>query len=97
MLVRVLTMRVNAERVADWLVYTREIGFPGMRAQPGCRGIWRLHKPDAGPVYQVVTVWESLADLDRFKHSDAMRALSASAVGLTIPPHAEDIYEVVED
>ena len=55
MLVRVLTMRVKAERVADWLVYTRDIGFPGMRAQPGCRGIWRLHKPDAGLAYQVHT------------------------------------------
>ncbi len=97
MLVRVLTMRVNAERVGDWVAYTREIGFPGMCAQPGCRGIWRLHKQDAGPVYQVVTVWESLADLDRFKQSDAMRALSASAVGLTIPPHAEELYEVVDD
>ncbi len=97
MLVRVLTMRVKAERVADWLVYTRDIGFPGMRAQPGCRGIWRLHKPDAGLAYQVVTVWDSLADLDRFKDSEAMRALSASAAGLTVPPHSEDLYEVVED
>ncbi|MGE0419964.1 MAG: antibiotic biosynthesis monooxygenase, partial [Acetobacteraceae bacterium] len=71
MLVRVLTMRVNPDRVEDWMRYTKEIGFPGMRAQPGCRGVWRLHQPGAGATYQVVTVWDSVQDLDRFRASQA--------------------------
>lgn len=97
MLVRVLTMRVHPDRVDDWMRYTKEIGFPGMLAQPGCRNIWRLHRHGDGPAYQVVTTWDSLADLERFKTSDAMRALSASAAGLTIPPHAEALYDLVPD
>ena len=78
MLVRVLTMRVVPERLDDWLRFTRDIGFPGMRRQPGCRGIWRLHEHGAGNDYQVVTLWDSLADLERFRASDAMRELSAA-------------------
>ena len=97
MLVRVLTMRVVPERLDDWLRYTREIGFPGMRAQPGCRGVWRLHQQDAGTSYQVVTVWDSRADLDRFRASAAMQDLSAKAMGLTIPPHAEALYDMIPD
>ncbi len=97
MLARVLTMRVNPDRIDDWMRYTRDIGFPGMRAQPGCRGVWRLHKADAGSEYQVVTLWDDRAALDLFKASDAMRALSAQAVGLTIPPHAETLFDVVDD
>ncbi len=97
MLVRVLTMRVNPDRLQDWLRYTREIGFPGMRAQPGCRGVWRLHQADAGTTYQVVTVWDSKDDLDRFRASPAMKELSDKAVGLTIPPHGEALYDHVPD
>src|SRR4051794_24361944 len=36
MLMRILTMRVAQERLEDWKRYTKEIGFPGMLAQPGC-------------------------------------------------------------
>lgn len=97
MLVRVLTMRIAPGRLGDWMRYTQEIGFPGMRAQPGCKGVWKLKKPDAIGEYQVVTIWESQADLDRFRAGDAIRALSASAVGLTVPPHGEALYETVED
>jgi quinol monooxygenase YgiN len=97
MLVRVLTMRVRPERLDDWMRYTREIGFPGMLAQPGCRNIWRLHRHGDGTEYQVVTVWDSLADLDRFKASAAMQDLSAQAAGLTIPPPAEALYDLIAD
>ena len=97
MLVRVLTMRVRPERLDDWFRYTRDIGFPGMRAQPGCRGLWRLRQQGDTTTFQVVTVWDSQSDLDRFKASEAMRALSAKAAGLTIPPHAETLYDLVED
>ena len=97
MLVRVLTMRVDPTRLDDWMRYTALIGFPGMRAQPGCKGVWRLHRPDAGAEYQVVTLWDSQADLDRFRASAAMRELSAQAVGLTLPPHGEALYDLIED
>ena len=97
MLVRVLTMRVQPGRVEDWMRYTRDIGFPGMLAQPGCRKIGRLHRHGDGEEYQVVTVWDSVADLDRFKASAAMKELSAKAAGLTIPPYAETLYDVIPD
>jgi heme-degrading monooxygenase HmoA len=95
-LIRLLTMRVRPERLDDWMRYTREIGFPGMLAQPGCREIRRLHRQGAAHEYQVMTVWDSLADLDRFKASQAMKDLSASAAGLTIPPYDEALYDVIE-
>lgn len=97
MLIRVLTMQVVPERLDDWLRFTRDIGFPGMRAQPGCRGIWRLHKDGDGLVYQVVTQWDGRDALERFRASAAMRDLSAQAVGLTVPPSIETLYDVVQD
>jgi quinol monooxygenase YgiN len=98
MLVRVLTMRVRPGRFDDWKRYTREIGFPGMLAQPGCTKVWRMrrHGADEGE-YQVVTLWDSMASLERFKSSQAMRDLSASAAELTIPPYAEVLYAAVPD
>jgi len=98
MLVRVLTMRVMPGKVEDWKHYTREIGFPGMLAQPGCTKIWRMRRQGADEdEYQVITMWDSLASLERFKASDAMRELSASAAELTIPPHVEVVYATVPD
>ena len=97
MLVRVLTMRVQPDRVDDWMRYTRDIGFPGMRAQPGCRHIARLHRHGDGNEFQVVTIWDSLADLEAFKASPAMKELSAKAAGLTIPPYAETLYDLIPD
>ena len=97
MLVRVLTMRVAPERLGDWLRFTRDIGFPGMRRQPGCRGIWRLHAHGGAAEYQVVTLWDGIADLERFRASDAMRELTAAAAGLTVPPTGETLFDVIED
>jgi heme-degrading monooxygenase HmoA len=95
MLMRVLTMRVRQDRLEDWKRYTREVGFPGMLSQPGCRTIRRMHRigAEAGE-YEVVTWWDSIEDLDRFKASRAMQELSASAAALTIPPHREVLYVV---
>ena len=98
MLMRILTMRVVHEHLEDWKRYTKEIGFPGMLRQPGCTKIRRMRRRGAEPgEYEVVTWWDSIEDLDRFKASSAMRELTASAAGLTIPPHREILYEVVPD
>lgn len=98
MLMRMLTMRVVHEHIENWKRYTAEIGFPGMLSQPGCRKIQRMRRRGAEPgEYEVVTWWDSIDDLDRFKASNAMRELSASAAGLTTPPHREALYEVVMD
>jgi len=96
MLMRVLTMRVVHERLEDWKRYTREIGFPGMLSQAGCTKICRMRRLGAETgEYEVVTWWDSIEDLDRFKASKAMQELSASAAALTIPPHREVLYEVL--
>ena len=97
MLVRVLTMRVVPERLDEWPRFTRDVGFPGMRRQPGCRGIWRLHAHGAATDYQVVTLWDGLADLERCRASDAMHELTAAAAGLTVPPTGEALFDVIED
>ena len=97
MLVRVLTMRVVPERLDEWMRFTRDVGFPGMRRQPGCRAIWRLRKHGADFEYEVVTLWDSVGDLERFRASDAMRELSAAAAGLTVPPYAEVLLDLIED
>jgi heme-degrading monooxygenase HmoA len=98
MLMRVLTMRVRDEHVEDWKRYTREVGFPGMLSQPGCRKIRRMRRLGAdASEFEVVTWWDSLEDLDRFKASRAMQELSASAAGLTIPPYREVLYTAVPD
>jgi heme-degrading monooxygenase HmoA len=98
MLMRILTMRVVHERLEDWKRYTKEIGFPGMLSQPGCRKISRMRRRGAeADEYEVVTWWDNIEDLDRFKASSAMRELSASAAALTIPPHREALYDVVGD
>lgn len=97
MLIRLLTMRVRPERLDDWMRYTREVGFPGMLAQPGCREIRRLHREGTDHEYQIMTVWDSRADLDRFKAGEAVKELSAKAAGLTIPPYDEVLYDVVAD
>lgn len=96
MLLRVLTMRIQPGRLEDWKRYTTETGFPGMLAQPGCRDIWRMRRRGAeADEYQVVTLWDSIEDLERFKSGMAIRELTASAGSLTIPPHAEVLYEAV--
>jgi len=97
MLIRVLTMRVVPDRLEEWLCFTRDIGFPGMRSQPGCLGIWRLREQEVEHEYRVVTIWASAGDLERFRASDAMRELSAAAAGLTVPPYDEALFELIED
>jgi quinol monooxygenase YgiN len=98
MLVRVLTMRVLPGRFDDWKRYTKEVGFPGMLAQPGCTKAWRMrrHGAEEGE-YQVITLWDDLESLERFKSSDAMRDLSASAAELTVPPYLEVVYATIPD
>lgn len=98
MLMRVLTMRVRQEHLEDWKRYTRDVGFPGMLSEPGCRKIERMRRlgAEAGE-YDVVTWWDNIGDLDRFKRSSAMKELSASAAAFTVPPHREVLYEIVPD
>ena len=100
MLVRILKMRVRAGRLDDWLRFTRDVGFPGMLAQPGCRAIRRLRGPaDDGATldFAIMTDWDSRADLDRFRASEAMRHLSAAGQGLSVPPAEEILFDVVAD
>ena len=96
MILRLLKMRVRPERYADWLRYTRDVGFPGMLAQPGCRSIRRLRGVADREDFRILTEWDSLEDLERFRGSEAMRHLTASAVGLTIPPAEEMVFEVLD-
>lgn len=103
MIVRQLHQRIRVERYEDWLRFTRDIGFPGMLAQPGCRAIRRLAvaggavDPDGTVAMCIETEWDSLADLERFRASDAMRELTAAGTGLSIPPAREALFTVVPD
>jgi quinol monooxygenase YgiN len=97
MLLRILTMNVDPARVADWLAFTRDIGFPGMLAQPGCRQVWRLRGPGGSHDYKVMTLWDSRADLDRFRASMALIDLTAAAAPLTTAPATEQLFDVIPD
>ncbi len=97
MLFRILKMQVRPDRIAEWLAFTRDTGFPGMLRQPGCQAIWRLRGSGGETDFHVMTQWASAADLERFNASEAKRDLTAAAAGLTIPPATETLFEVVDD
>jgi len=97
MLFRILKMQVRPERITEWLVFTRDVGFPGMLRQPGCQAIWRLRGSGGETDFHVMTQWASAADLERFNASAAKRDLTAAAAGLTIPPTTETLFEVIDD
>jgi hypothetical protein len=97
MLFRILKMQVRPDRIAEWLAFTRDVGFPGMLQQPGCQAIWRLCGQGGAADFHVMTQWASAADLERFNASEAKRELSAAADGLTIPPVAETLFDVIDD
>jgi quinol monooxygenase YgiN len=97
MLFRILKMQVRPDRAAEWLIFTRDVGFPGMLRQPGCQAVWRLRGQGSATDFHVMTQWASAADLDRFNASEAKRELSAAADGLTIAPVTETLFEVVDD
>jgi len=97
MLFRILKMQVRPERITEWLVFTRDVGFPGMLRQPGCQAIWRLRGSGGETDFHVMTQWASAADLERFNDSAAKRDLTAAAAGLTIPPTTETLFEVIDD
>jgi heme-degrading monooxygenase HmoA len=97
MLFRILKMQVRPDRIAEWLEFTRDVGFPGMLRQPGCQAIWRLRGQAGEADFHVMTQWASAADLERFNASEAKRELSLAAVGLTIAPVTETLFEVVGD
>jgi hypothetical protein len=103
MIVRQLHQRIRPERFGDWLLFTRDVGFPGMLAQPGCRAIRRLavlgsrSDPDGAVAVCIETDWDSLSDLERFRASEAMRTLTEAGRGLSIPPSGESLFEVLPD
>ena len=97
MLFRILKMQVDPDRIAEWLAFTRDVGFPGMLRQSGCLAIWRLRGQGGATDFHVMTQWSSAADLERFNASEAKRELSVAAAGLTIPPSTETLFEVVDD
>src|SRR5208282_6172436 len=69
MLFRLLKMQVRPDRIAEWLAFTRDVGFPGMLRQPGCQAIWRLRGSGGATDFHVMTQWASAADLERFNAS----------------------------
>jgi heme-degrading monooxygenase HmoA len=97
MLLRILTMHVDPARVGDWMRFTRDIGFPGMLAQPGCRQVWRLRGHAGADDYKVMTLWDGAADLERFRAGDAIRSLSRAAAHLVTAPASEELFDIVDD
>ena|ERR1700733_15081143 len=97
MLFRILKMQVRPDRIAEWLTFTRDIGFPGMLRQPGCLAIWRLRGQASETDFHVMTQWARAEDLQRFNASNAKRELSVAAAGLTIPPATEVLFDVIDD
>ena len=97
MLFRILHVSVKPGRVSDWITFTRDAGFPGMLRQHGCRQIWRLRTPGVEGNYHIMTQWDSLEDLERFRSSDDMKAFAAQGALVTDPARGETLYEVIPD
>jgi quinol monooxygenase YgiN len=97
MLFRILHVSVKPDRVDDWMRFTRATGFPSMLRQHGCRQIWRLRSHGSEGEYHVMTQWDSIEDLERFRASDDMKRLRAADAGLTEAARGETLYDVIED
>ncbi len=97
MLLRILDVHVRPDRVAEWLRFTRDEGFPGMLRQPGCHSVRRLRVHGTEAEYRVMTEWDSAAHLERFRASDDMRRLTAASAALTEGPSAELLFDVIGD
>ena len=72
-------------------------GFPACAASPAVAPSGDCTSTAAAHEYQVVTLWDSLADLELFRASDAMRELTAAASGLTVRPSGEALFDLIED
>ena len=97
MLIRLLMMNVVPDRLEEWKRYTREVGFPSMRAQPGCRSVSRLQNCGGEPSHAIMTVWDDLESLERFKCGPAPAELAKLAQGLTVRPYSELLFDVLDD
>lgn len=96
MLFRILHVSVKPGKLDDWMAFTRDYGFPGMLRQHGCRQIWRL-KSHGLDDYHIMTLWDSIEDLERFRASDDMKAFSARGAAVTDPARGETLYDVIPD
>jgi heme-degrading monooxygenase HmoA len=81
----------------DWWEYSRTLGFPIMRRQPGLRGIYRLKNLKEDGAFAYLTIWDSIEDLDRFKASADMILATTKGEGLTIRPSTEWLFEYLPD
>ena len=97
MLIRLLMMNVVPDRLEDWRRYTREVGFPAMRAQPGCRSVTRLHNRGGEPSHGIMTAWDDADALERFKSGPGPAELAKQAQGLTVRPYTELLFDVLDD
>ena len=97
MLFRILHVSVKPARVDDWMRYTRDLGFPSMLRQHGCRQIWRLKTHGSDGDYHIMTLWDSVEDLERFRASDDMKRFTAAGAEVMDRARGETLYDVIED
>lgn len=88
-----MKISVKPELLDEWIAYTVNIGFPGMLAQPGCQRVFRLVSADSKSSYHIMTIWDSLEDLERFRSSDDLRILKEKSAHLTFPDREELLFE----
>jgi heme-degrading monooxygenase HmoA len=89
-------MHVKPERKEEWLRFTRDVGFPSMLKQPGCRGIWRLRERGQDK-FKVMTLWESVEHLEAFNKGQARQDLIKAANGFADRSGHTDADETVFD
>jgi hypothetical protein len=99
MIIRIVTKHVAPDQVEDWKAYGRDIALPSVLSQPGCKQILRLRRRGQ-TAFQLMTFWDSEADMARFQASQIRLDLLAGATPFDLPgaPHEpEIIYDVVPD
>ncbi len=84
------TMRMGVEQAVDLF---REIGMPGLHAQPGYRGIIVLCSPEGRG--ELITLWESEEAADAGIASGFYAEQVAKFISLYRAPPGREHYEVV--
>ncbi len=72
MLTRIVKMHLDADRVDDFLVILHE-NIHKIRQFPGCHGVRVLRSLDAPDVFMTYSIWETKADLEKYRHSELFK------------------------
>lgn len=92
MLIRIVRLTLQPERVADFLTIFRD-SENEIRNMPGCRHLELWQDADAPHIYCTHSHWDSAADLDAYRRSTLFgQVWPATKALFAAPPLAFSVY-----